>query len=141
MDGITLVVELTLPIGIIVDAVLVLGGNIAVALVGRLLAMRVLEVRLEVVGAGEGRRLAALDPALEKAMLALLMHGLFVSLLVLLALEALLLACLFVDAARVAAGKLILGDDHFTVDARVRHLGRLGLGRQAEIALAFITAA
>jgi hypothetical protein len=127
LDGISLLVELTLPIRIIMDAVLVLSGDVSVPLIRRLLAVGVLEMGLEVVGASEGGCLASLDPAFEETMFVLLMNGLLMPLLVFLTLEALLLPGLLVDASRIAAGKLVLGDQDLAVDARIRQLGRLGL--------------
>jgi hypothetical protein len=78
--------------------------------------MRVLQVRLEVIGAGEGSSLASPYPALVHPMFALLMHGLLMTLLVLLPLEALRLTA-FVDTARIAAGEFIRGDDYLAIDA------------------------
>lgn len=108
--------KITDPFGIIVDAVFILCGHIPVSLVGRLLAVGVFQMRLEVVGTSEWGRLATRHPALVQAVFGLLMNSLFMSFLVLLALEAFGSATL-VSAARIAASKLILGDDDFTVDA------------------------
>lgn len=138
MDGVALVIKVSNPVGVIVDAVLILRGHISVPLVGRLLSMSVLQVRFKIVGAGEGGSLAALDPALEETVFVLLVDGLFVSLLVLLTLEALLLACLLVDAAWIATGELVLSDDHLTVNAGLAG-GWLRLERWAKIVLLLIT--
>jgi hypothetical protein len=78
--------------------------------------MRVLQVRLEVIGTGEGSSLATSYPALVHPMLTLLMHGLFMTLLVLLAFETLGLTA-FVDASWVAAGEFVRGDNHLAIDA------------------------
>lgn len=137
MDGIALIVEVSNPVGVIVDAVLILRGHISIPLVGRLLAMSVLEVRFEIVGAGEGGSLAPLDPALEETVFVLLVDGLFVPLLVLLTLEALLLACLLVDAACIATSELVLSDDNLTVNAGLAG-GGLWLEGWAKIVLLLI---
>ena len=94
----------------------VLSCDIPIPLAGGFFAMSIFEVRFEIVGPCECGSLAPGHPALVQAVLVLLVDGLFVAFLVLLALEAFLLACLFIDAARIAASKLILGDDDFTVD-------------------------
>lgn len=76
-------------------------------------------MRLEVIRAGEGSCLATLDPACIQTVLVLLVHGLLMPLFVFLALEALLLAGLLVDAVRITASKLVLRDDDLTVNARL----------------------
>lgn len=110
--------ELTDPIGIVVDAVLILAGDIPITLVWRAFAMRVLEMGLEIVCSGERCSLATTNPALVQTMVILFVHSFLVPLLMLLAFEAFLLTSLLVDAARVTASKLVLGNDDFTVNAR-----------------------
>jgi hypothetical protein len=90
--------------------------NIPISLVGRLLAMSVFQMRLEVIRAGEWSSFASSDPALVHAMLGLLMDGLLMTLLVLLPLEALGLTA-FVHTARIAAGEFVRCNNYLAVDA------------------------
>ena len=71
--------------------VLILSSDVPVTLIRRLLPMGVLKVTFQVVCSTECKSLAAWNPALPRV--SLLVDGLFVPLLVLLALEAFLLAC------------------------------------------------
>lgn len=138
--------QLPHPIGIIARTSPILRRHIAIPLIRALLAVSILQMTLQVIRPRERRRLTSANPALIQTVLGFLMHGLLMALLVLLALEAFLLAGLFVDAARVGAGEFVLGDDDVAVDAGfavgvvgAAWFGFLGVG--AADAFAFVGAA